>query len=114
MNGYRGLQVRDSINAIDLMSAFWQVYKNKIKQPGKAYNIGAGRKGSNSILEAITQAEKLLGKKANIEFSTVARRGDHKWCIYSSSEFKKDYPEWKIEYDINRTMKELCERHRQI
>ncbi len=107
INGYEGKQVRDNIHSSDLVSAFWEFYQDP--KFGEAYNIGGGRESNNSILEAIAQAELLLGKKAKIEYSEVNRRGDHKWCIYSSAKFRRDYPNWKLEYDNDRIMEELCE-----
>lgn len=109
INGYKGKQVRDNIHAFDLVSAFYKVYEHKDRIiPGEAYNIGGGRKSNNSIIEAINQAEKLTGVKAIIKYSETNRRGDHKWCIYSSRKFKKRYPEWKITYDNKKLMEELC------
>lgn len=112
INGYQGKQVRDNIHSYDLVNAFYQVIE-KPPAPGTAYNIGAGRESNNSILEAISQAEKLLGTKAKSKYSESERRGDHKWCIYSSSKFKKDYPDWQITYDNDRIMKELCDHYKE-
>lgn len=107
INGYKGKQVRDNIHSFDLIQAFWEFYK-KPSGCGVAYNIGAGRKSNNSILEAIGQAEKLLGKKAKVRYSNKIRRGDHQWCIYSASKFRRDYPNWKITYDNDKLMEDLC------
>jgi len=107
INGYKGKQVRDNIHSYDLITAFYEFYK-KPSGYGIAYNIGAGRESNNSILEAIKQTEKLLGKKAKVKYSNKTRRGDHLWCIYSSSKFKKDYPNWKITYNNDRLMEDLC------
>lgn len=112
INGYKGKQVRDNIHSYDLVNAFWHVYMDPNPIPGEAYNIGAGRDSNNSIIEAIQQAEKILGKKANVEYSETNRRGDHKWCIYSAEKFKNRYPEWKIKYNNDLLMNELCEAHR--
>jgi CDP-paratose 2-epimerase len=84
-------------------------YKNKSKLiPGEAYNIGGGRKSNNSILEAIKITEKILNKTGTVTYSDIVRRGDHKWCIYSSNKFTAKYPEWEIEYDNDRIMNDLC------
>jgi CDP-paratose 2-epimerase len=108
INGYKGKQVRDNIHSFDLVSAFWQVYNDPKAVCGEFYNIGGGRESNNSILEAIAYAEKILGKKANVEYSDVTRRGDHKWCIYSAKKFRTRYPKWKITYDNDRLMKDIC------
>lgn len=110
INGYKGKQVRDNIHARDLVKAFWEYYKNP-KECGVAYNIGAGRESNNSILEAIAQTENILGKKGNIKYSDVARRGDHKWILYSASKFRRDYPDWEIEYNNDKIMEEICQQY---
>ena len=109
INGYKGKQVRDNIHASDLVSAFWEVYKDPSGSYGEAYNIGAGRQSNNSILEAISQTENILGKKGNINYSEQIRRGDHKWIVYSASKFRAKYPNWEIQYDNDKLMEELCQ-----
>ena len=113
INGYKGKQVRDNIHSYDLVSAFWEVYNDPDPVPGEAYNIGGGRESNNSMLEAIAQAENLLGKKANIDYSDKTRRGDHKWVIYSSAKFRKKYPNWKITYNNDKLMEDLCKQYKQ-
>lgn len=114
INGYKGKQVRDNIHAYDLVSAFWEVYQNPLHSFGEVYNIGAGRSSNNSILEAIAQSEKILGLKANIKYSETNRIGDHRWCIFNPRKFMKNYPNWKITYDNDRLMKELCDSLKKI
>lgn len=111
INGYKGKQVRDNIHAYDLVTAFYEVYKNPEYSYGEAYNIGGGRESNNSILEAIKQTEEILDKKAIYEYSETYRRGDHLWCIYDSSKFKKNYPEWNIKYNNDKLMKEICSQY---
>lgn len=114
INGYKGKQVRDNIHAADLIAAFWEVYNDPTGSYGEAYNIGGGRQSNNSILEAVAQAESILGKKGNIEYSDQNRRGDHKWCIYSSLKFRQKYPNWKISYDNDAIMKDLCQPYLEV
>lgn len=114
INGYGGKQVRDNIHAYDLITAFWEVYKDPSGSYGEAYNIGGGRQSNNSMTEAIVQAESILGKKGNIGYSDQNRRGDHKWCIYSSAKFKQKYPNWQITYDNNRIMEDLCSVYKEV
>ncbi len=104
--GYKGKQVRDNIHSHDLVNAFYHFYKNPKK--GEVYNIGGSRYSNISILEAIEKIEKILGKKAIIEFDDKAREGDHIWYVSDVSKFQKDYPEWKYEYDIDRIIEEIC------
>ena len=111
INGYKGKQVRDNIHSYDLVTAFWEVFKNPKFSYGTAYNIGGGRLSNNSMLEAITQAEKILGIKGNIKYSDENRQGDHRWCIFSFAKFQKNYPNWNITYDNDRIIEELCAVH---
>lgn len=104
--GYKGKQVRDNIHSSDLVNAFWHFYKKPRK--GEVYNIGGSRHSNISIMEAIEKIEKILGKKANIEYVDTPRRGDHIWYISDVSKFKSHYPKWDFEYDIDRIIEEIC------
>jgi CDP-paratose 2-epimerase len=104
--GYKGKQVRDNIHSHDLVNAFYHFYQKP--RSGEVYNIGGARQSNISMLEAIDAIEKLLGKKANYELSKENRIGDHIWYISDVSRFKKHYPKWDFEYDINDILKEMC------
>ncbi len=103
--GYKGKQVRDNIHSWDLVNAFDHFYKNPKK--GEVYNIGGGRYSNISVIEAIRKFEKLTDKKLNYEYIERNRIGDHIWYISDISKFRKDYPKWKLKYDINRILKEI-------
>jgi CDP-paratose 2-epimerase len=90
---------------LDLVNAFWEYYKNP--KPGKVYNIGGGRKCSCSIQEAILILENVLNIKIKIKYQKLNRTGDHKWWITYNSKFIKDYPKFKINYNIKNILKEL-------
>lgn len=104
--GYKGKQVRDNIHSHDLVNAFWHFYQKP--RSGEVYNMGGARQSNISMLEAIEKIEKLLGKKANYELSTENRIGDHIWYVSDVSRFKKHYPKWDFEYDIDAILKEMC------
>ncbi len=104
--GYKGKQVRDNIHSHDLVNAFWHFYQKP--RSGEVYNMGGARNSNISMLEAIEKIEKLLGKKANYELSPENRIGDHIWYISDVSKFKKHYPGWDFEYDIDAILKEMC------
>ena len=104
--GYKGKQVRDNIHSHDLVNAFYHFYKKP--RSGEVYNMGGARNSNISMLEAIEKIEKLLGKKANYELSKENRIGDHIWYISDVSKFKKYYPGWDFEYDIDDILKEMC------
>ena len=108
--GYGGKQVRDNIHSYDLVNCFWNFYKYGYKR-GEVYNIGGGRAGSCSILEAISFIENYKNitiKKKLIEKNRV---GDHKWYITSNKKFKNDFPKWKQIYDFKKIIKELIDNY---
>jgi len=107
--GYKGKQVRDNIHSSDLVRSFWEYHKKPV--PGQVYNIGGGRKCSCSILEAIAILEKNLSIKIKIKYRKKNRIGDHKWWITDNSKFMKKYPKFKINYNINKIIKELIKNN---
>lgn len=104
--GYKGKQVRDNIHAKDLVSAFYNFYKNP--RPGEVYNMGGNRYSHTSILEVIPKIEKLLKKKANFSYSPTNRRGDHIWYVSDVTKFKTHYPKWEYQYNEELILQELC------
>ena len=94
VNGYKGKQVRDNIHSYDVVRAFDEMIKNP--HPGAVYNIGGGRQNSISILEAIEKAERITGKKMNVEITDTPRHGDHICYITDMSAFKRDFPNWSV------------------
>jgi len=104
--GYKGKQVRDNIHSHDLVNAFFHFYKKP--KVGEVYNIGGSRFSNVSLMEAVSKIEKILGKKANLEYKKANRIGDHIWYISSVSKFKKDFPGWDYEYDIDKIIEEIC------
>ena len=104
--GYKGKQVRDNIHSHDLIDAFFQFYqKPKI---GEVYNIGGSRFANVSILEAIKKIEDISGRKAKYEISEDNRVGDHIWYVSSVKKFQQDFPGWKYNYDIDKTIEDIC------
>ena len=107
--GFKGKQVRDNLHSSDLVKAFWEFYKKP--RIGKVYNIGGSRKSNCSILEAINIIEKFTNLKVDFKLIDKPRTGDHKWWITNNSKFKKDYPNWKQNYDVKKIIKELIENN---
>ena len=103
--GYKGKQVRDNIHAYDLVQCFWEYYKNPKK--GEFYNIGGGRKSNCSVLEALSEVERIANIKIKKQFQAKARTGDHQWWISDFSKFKKHYPKYKMKYNISKIINEL-------
>jgi CDP-paratose 2-epimerase len=104
--GYKGKQVRDNIHSSDLINAFWFFHQNPKK--GEIYNIGGGRENSVSILESINIIENFLDVKWN-NYTIIDdnRIGDHIWYITNLEKFKKDYPNWGINYNIEDIIKDI-------
>jgi len=107
--GYKGKQVRDNIHSYDLVTAFNSFYKNPHR--GEVYNIGGGRFSNCSMLEAISLCEEISAKKLNYSLSDENRSGDHIWYISSLKKFKEHYPDWKPEYNLQATLKQIFENN---
>jgi CDP-paratose 2-epimerase len=103
--GYKGKQVRDAIHANDLVRAFHEYYKSP--RPGAVYNIGGGRFSNCSVLEAIALCEEISGHPVEWSYVGENRVGDHIWWIGDNSSFQDDYPEWQLEFGIERILKEI-------
>lgn len=106
--GYKGKQVRDNINSDDVITAFDEFIK-KPKFGGCVYNLGGGRNNSCSILEAINLIEKISNIKSEYKVLKQNRIGDHIWWITDNSKFKKDFPNWKINYSLDDSLKKMVE-----
>ncbi len=103
--GYKGKQVRDNIHSYDLVSAFFEFYKNP--KLGEVYNIGGSRHSNISVLESIYKIEEKTGKKINYTISETNRIGDHIWYISDVSKFKKHYPNWEYKYNMDLIIDEM-------
>lgn len=103
--GYKGKQVRDNIHSKDLISAFWHYFKSP--RIGEVYNMGGSRHSNISILEAITMIEKLSGHKLSYTVTNDNRIGDHIWYVSDVDKFKRHYPDWSYEYDMEMIMGEM-------
>lgn len=104
--GYKGKQVRDNIHAYDIVNAMYHFYLKP--RCGEVYNMGGGRDSNISVLEAIERLEKILGKKAKTEYVRENRPGDHIWYISDISKFQRDYPGWRLRYNIDSILDEIC------
>jgi CDP-paratose 2-epimerase len=103
--GYKGKQVRDNIHSYDLVSAFHEFYLNP--KQGEVYNIGGSRHSNISMLEAIEKISNILDKDLDYSISEDNRIGDHIWYVSDVSKFKKDYPGWDYQYNIDNIIDEI-------
>jgi CDP-paratose 2-epimerase len=103
--GYGGKQVRDNIHSADLVSAFDAFYRSP--QAAAVYNIGGGRESNCSMLEAIEECERITGRPLDWALSDENRIGDHRWWISDLEPFRRDYPDWRITYDVSAILGEI-------
>lgn len=103
--GYKGKQVRDNIHSYDFINAFWHFYQDP--RIAEVYNMGGGRGNSCSVLEAIADCEKISGKTMNYAISDDNRIGDHIWYISHLGKFQKHYPEWKQQFSLQDTLRQI-------
>jgi CDP-paratose 2-epimerase len=107
--GYVAKQVRDNIHSADVVSAFAEFHKGP--KTAAVYNLGGGRASNCSMLEAIALCEQVAGRELNWELGDQARMGDHRWWISDLSQFERDYPDWRLEYDVEAIVRESYERN---
>jgi CDP-paratose 2-epimerase len=105
--GYGGKQVRDNIHSADLIRAF--DHFRQAPRAGEVYNIGGGRFGNCSMLEAISICEEITGRELEWTYSETNRTGDHIWWISDTRKFSEHYPDWKLKHDIRAILREMYE-----
>jgi CDP-paratose 2-epimerase len=105
--GYGGKQVRDNLHSADLVRAFAAFHASP--RSGAVYNIGGGRESNCSMLEAIGLCRRIAGRELEHTIVDDARIGDHRWWISDLSDFKRDYPEWRVTYDVPAILAEIHE-----
>ena len=105
--GYKGKQVRDAIHSSDLVRAFGAFFA--APRSGAVYNIGGGRTSNCSVLEGIDLCQTIAARKLDWTYVDQNRIGDHIWWIGSNARFESHYPEWRMEYDVERILKEIFE-----
>jgi CDP-paratose 2-epimerase len=103
--GYDGKQVRDNIHSSDVVRAFEAFYR--APRVASIYNLGGGRASNCSMREAIAACERISGRELDWEYSDQARAGDHRWWISDLAEWERDYPDWRLEYDLETTLREI-------
>lgn len=101
--GYKGKQVRDQIHSHDVVRAMHAFYRNP--RPGAVYNLGGGRTNAASVLECIDRVDQLSGRKLSWSYLEQERKGDHICYISDLTKLRADYPEWSLEWSLDR----ICE-----
>jgi CDP-paratose 2-epimerase len=105
--GYKGKQVRDAIHSMDLVRAFHEFFKRP--RAAEVYNIGGGRFSNCSVLEAIELSQEIAGRELEWSYRDQHRVGDHIWWIGDNGRFQSHYPDWRLEYNVDRILKEIYE-----
>lgn len=107
--GYKGKQVRDNIHSHDLVTAF--MHFHRAPRAGEVYNIGGSRFSNCSMVEAIALCEEIAGERLPWSYSETNRVGDHIWYISDVSKFQSHYPEWQLQFDLRRLLREIYEKN---
>ena len=103
--GYKGKQVRDQIHSRDVANLFLEFYRRP--RCGEVYNVGGGRANSISILEAIARL-KQMGTPLDWEYCERNRTGDHICYISDLGKVRAHFPNWRLEYGLDRIMDEIA------
>lgn len=109
--GYGGKQVRDNIHSADYVACIEAFHA--APRSGAVYNIGGGRESNCSMLEAIAACERVAGRELHWELSERNRVGDHRWWISDLSEFRDDYPQWRLRFGIEQILQQIHEHNRE-
>jgi CDP-paratose 2-epimerase len=104
--GHKGKQVRDNIHAYDVCRFFEAFHASP--RVAAVYNLGGGRANSVSVLEAIRAFEARLGRRLAVEYTDQNRVGDHICYISDLRRIEADYPGWRQEYTLERTLDEIA------
>jgi CDP-paratose 2-epimerase len=106
--GYKAKQVRDQIHSKDVCSLFLHFFASP--KAGEVYNLGGGRQNSLSILETIDRLTN-LGYVLNHSYVDTNRTGDHICYISDLTKIHRDFPTWKLEYDLDRILAEMVDQN---
>lgn len=105
--GYKGKQARDQIHCRDVARLFLEFYNSP--KCGEVYNLGGGRANSISVLETVDTLA-ALGFHLKYKYDPQNRTGDHICYITDLSKIHRDFPKWRIEYDLPKIFGEIVER----
>jgi CDP-paratose 2-epimerase len=102
--GYKGKQVRDQIYSRDIVRLFLEFRKRP--RCGEVYNLGGGRSNSISILETIDRLAE-MGHQLQWSYEEDHRIGDHICYISDLGKLRSDFPEWRLEWSLDRIFEEI-------
>ena len=93
------------IHALDLVNMFWHFAQ--APRVGEVYNAGGGRAIHCSMLESIRLCQELSGRELKTKYSETHRIGDHIWYVSDIGKFRRHYPDWDFEYDLDQILEEI-------
>ena len=106
-----GTCIRDYIHVSDLAKAHVKALEY-IANQGESINVNLGSESGASVLEMITAAEKITGRKIN--YSIVGRREGDPANLIATSALAKEKLNWQAEHsDINSLLKSTWEAYLQ-
>ncbi|MGM1060514.1 NAD-dependent epimerase/dehydratase family protein [Saccharothrix sp. Mg75] len=103
--GHGGKQVRDVLDARDLVEMFWRFYLSP--RPGEVYHAGGGREHGASVLEFIARYEYLTGQEVRFDYTPGPRFADVRWWLTDTRRFRRDYPGWRPAHDPSEVLLSL-------
>jgi CDP-paratose 2-epimerase len=83
----------------------WRFFRSP--RSGEVYNLGGGRASNCSMLEAITIAERSVGRPLRWSYDDRSRIGDHIWWISDTSRFESHHPGWRIRRTVVEIVDEI-------
>jgi CDP-paratose 2-epimerase len=63
------------------------------------------------MIEAIALCEEIAGRPLTWSLGDDARLGDHRWWVSDLDEFRRDYPDWELEYDLRGILGEIHDQN---
>ncbi|MBW4720278.1 NAD-dependent epimerase/dehydratase family protein [Saccharothrix obliqua] len=93
IRGHGGKQVRDVLDAADLVEMIWHFYR--APRPGEVYHAGGGRDRGHSVLEVIGEYEHLTGREVRFEYDPEPGYADGRWWLTDTRRFRRHYPAWR-------------------
>jgi CDP-paratose 2-epimerase len=97
-----GRQVRDVLYIEDLVRAFELVRARVETTGGEIYNVGGGLENSTSLLELITEIERVTGKKLRYE-TNLPRPGDQPFYVTDFSKLRR-HTGWEPKVSLPRIL----------
>jgi len=100
-----GRQVRDVLYVEDLLRAFESVRERVETTGGEVYNVGGGLENSTSLLEIISEIERVTGKKLQYTMD-LARPGDQPFYVTDFSKLHR-HTDWQPKVSVPRILENM-------